>query len=181
MVLIHSLFSAFRSSLTLWEWIEYSGTAIVLLGVVGEYLVEFKNFPKDERKRERFRKSSALILMVGLAVELVGLVRTSQLSALEIARLNERSANAELVVQRLRLIAAPRWVEEKPFLEALKDRPKPAAVLIVYAEDNESSRLAFQIMGLLFQAGWHVYMPMPIARAKNSPGYMSSAQTLGGQ
>jgi len=92
----------------------------------------------------------------------------------------ERAAKAELEVQRLRAIAVPRWVEEKSFLESLKDQAKPVGVLIVYAEDNESQRLAFQIMGLLFQAGWHVYIPTPIVRANNSPGYMSSAETLGG-
>jgi hypothetical protein len=170
----------FRSSLAFWEVIEYSATAIVILGAVGEYFVEFKKFPRDEHKRERFGKLSALVLIAGLAAELVSLVRTSQLWGLEIARLNERAAKAELEVQALRAIAAPRWVEEKPFLEALKDQPKPAGVLIVFAEDNESRRLAFQVMGLLFQAGWHVYLPTPIVRANNSPSYLSSAETLGG-
>jgi hypothetical protein len=99
----------------------------------------------------------------------------------DLASTNERAAKAELEVQRLRAAAAPRWVEEKPFLEALKDRPKPSAVLIVFAEDGESRRLAFQIMGLLFQAGWHVYIPTPIVRARNSPNYLSSAESLGGQ
>ena len=36
-------------------------------------------------------------------------------------------------------------------------------------------------MGLLFQAGWHVYFPTPIVRAKYSATYLSSAETLGGQ
>jgi len=99
----------------------------------------------------------------------------------DLASTNERAAKAELEVQKLRSIAAPRWVEEKPFLEALKDQPKPAGVLIVFAEDNESRRLASQIMGLLFQAGWHVYFPTPIVRAKYSATYLSSAETLGGQ
>jgi hypothetical protein len=75
----------------------------------------------------------------------------------------------------------PRWIDEKPFLAALKDQPKPSLVLISFAEDDESERLAHEFMGLLYQAGWPVRMPIPLERAPNSPAFVSAAESLGGQ
>jgi hypothetical protein len=83
-------------------------------------------------------------------------------------------------VKRLRTLAGQRWVDEQPFLDALKGKPKPSGVMISYAEDGDSQQLAWQIAGLLFEAGWHVYVPTPIRRERASPSYLSAAQTLGG-
>jgi hypothetical protein len=49
--------------------IGYIATAVVILGCIGEYPVEFKDFPADPRKRRRFAKRSLLLLIAGLVVE----------------------------------------------------------------------------------------------------------------
>jgi len=94
MTLIASFLSDARLSLPFWEAVEYIATGIVILGAIGEYLAEFRRFPKEQHKREQFAKLSALVLIAGLAVELVGLVRTSQLSGQIIAELNREAEAA---------------------------------------------------------------------------------------
>ncbi len=41
--------SALGSSLTVWEWAGYVATGIVMLGVIGESIVEFTNLIRNER------------------------------------------------------------------------------------------------------------------------------------
>jgi hypothetical protein len=79
----------FWPSKVFWEFVEYIGAGIVTIGVIGEYVKEFKEFPKDVEKRKRFAEWSVIILIFGLVVELFGLVRTSQISAFEIAELKQ--------------------------------------------------------------------------------------------
>src|ERR1700733_10024929 len=94
MNLIPSLLAALKSSLLFWEIIEYSATGIVILGAVGEYFAEFRDRPRDESERKKFAKLSALVLIGGLALELLGLVRTSQISGQTIATLNQEAKEA---------------------------------------------------------------------------------------
>ena len=77
--------STLRSSLGFWEIVDYIATGIVLIGVAGESVAEFLRFPKDEYKRTQVAKLSALILIVGLAGELVSVVQTSRFSGQLIA------------------------------------------------------------------------------------------------
>jgi hypothetical protein len=187
MNLIHCQLSALRFSFEFWEVVEFSGLVVVLLGVIGEYIAEFTALLPDEQTKKRVGKLSTLVLIVGLVFEFLGSIRTTQLSRKEISSLNyetavarQKQVEAELAVQRLKTIASPRWIDEESFLEALKGHSKPAGVFVSFVEDNEAQRLSFQLAGVLFQAGWHVYVPAPITRAHNAPAYLSSAESLGG-
>jgi len=86
------------SPLGRWEDIEYFGEAVVILGVLGEYLGEFHLFQKEEqeKKRRRITKLSTRILLVGLALELSGLVRTSQLYEIEVVAARLDASKAQL-------------------------------------------------------------------------------------
>jgi hypothetical protein len=64
------------------------------VGALGEYLAEFRQIPKDEPRRKKFEKRYAIVLIMGLAVELLGLVRTSQLNEQIIAMLNKQAQDA---------------------------------------------------------------------------------------
>lgn len=86
-ILLIPVFWIFNSSKLFWEFVEYVGAGIVTLGVIGEYLKEFKRFPKDEEKRKKFAEWSVIVLIFGLVIELLGLVRTSQMTGLQIASL----------------------------------------------------------------------------------------------
>jgi hypothetical protein len=99
---------------------------------------------------------------------------------LKIAEANRKQAEAELALERLRQKESPQWINQKGFLEALKDKPMPALVFVVFAENGESEMFAFQVMGYLSEAGWPVAGPAPLTRNKNAPAYMTAAESLGG-
>jgi hypothetical protein len=84
------------SSLGWWETVGFIAAGIVLLGVIGEFLAEFTDVFKlkqNEKRRTRFAKLSALVLIVGLLGELPSLFKTSHLSGQIINVLN-KEANA---------------------------------------------------------------------------------------
>jgi hypothetical protein len=95
----------FLSSLSFWEGVEYAATAVVILGVIGEFIADFTKVSSDKEKSHRIAKLSTLILIGGLAFELIGLVRTSQLSGQTIARLNESAQKAEADAESARTLA----------------------------------------------------------------------------
>jgi len=84
-----------KSALTSWEWCEYISTAVVFLGCVGEFVAEFTSLAKSHESKNRIARLSLIVLILGIAGELLGTVRTSQLSGQLIAYIEERAGNAE--------------------------------------------------------------------------------------
>jgi hypothetical protein len=77
-----------------WECAEYLGELLVILGCVGEYFAEFRELPKIDAARRRFKRRCLKVLIAGLAIGLIGLFKTTQLSHLEIAELKAQAAEA---------------------------------------------------------------------------------------
>lgn len=94
MALTVSELSALKASLEFWDVVEYASTLIVLVGVLGEYIAEFTEFAQKRGLMRKLGKLSTLVLIVGLGGELVGLVRTSQLSGELVASLEDQSGQA---------------------------------------------------------------------------------------
>jgi len=89
--------SSLIDSLSFWEYVEYAAETIVVVGALGEFVAEFGYFPRGARNQERRQglgKLAALFLIVGLAIELVALVRTNQLSSTAIAALNKAASDS---------------------------------------------------------------------------------------
>lgn len=80
-----------------------SSGAIVAFGVVGEYIHEFKDWPKDHDKKRLFGEWSTIVLIVGLVIESLGLTRSMQLSNFEIANLRVQAASLENAAAQARL------------------------------------------------------------------------------
>src|ERR1700722_1832605 len=93
------MFSAIRdvlsSSLLFWEIAGYVSTGIVILGCVGEYIADFTRIPKSEDEKHRISKLSLIILIVGIAGELLTAVRASQISGQVISDLQTTVADAK--------------------------------------------------------------------------------------
>ena len=129
-----------------WELAEDIGAAIVILGVFGEFLAEFHIFQRaeDEKKRRTVTKWSTLILLGGLALELLGLVRTSQLYRLEVAQANENAALANQRAADLENKLHSRWRnvilgDGKEMANKLKGKPV-SRFEIVYSPEDEDGR-----------------------------------------
>src|ERR1017187_9614975 len=75
------------SNLWFWEVVEVLGAVVVTLGVVGEYLANFTKLWKGRARKKQWEKRSTLVLIVGLAIEIVGLVTTLVSSNVEIQQL----------------------------------------------------------------------------------------------
>jgi hypothetical protein len=81
-------------ALIFWECTEYASTAVVIIGVAGEYFAEFV-LEDQAAKARKVGKLSTLVLIVGLVFELISLANTNIISEEEIERLNTGSAWAD--------------------------------------------------------------------------------------
>ncbi len=68
------------SSFSVWDWLQVVGTIMVLLGVAGELVAEFKRFPFNptrfpplESLKRRIEITSLIVLILGLLLEVVAL------------------------------------------------------------------------------------------------------------
>jgi hypothetical protein len=77
----------FWDSEAFWQGAEYLALSVVFLGVVGETLADIAKWPPNAGVRERLARISAFVLIFGLALEIPATIRTTQISALEIATL----------------------------------------------------------------------------------------------
>jgi hypothetical protein len=94
MILPDSEVASLKSALGCWERFGYIATAVVGLGCVGEFIAEFTSLFPTERSKQ-LAKLSLLVLILGIAGELLSAVRTSQLSGQIIAHIEQRAADAE--------------------------------------------------------------------------------------
>lgn len=156
---------------------------IVVIGVGGESIFGIRHWWNSRKFQavEDLESTAQQAQVAGLNAEIARLNADAARLNADAEQAKQKQAEAELKVERLRYLQMPRWVDEKPFLAALKDQLKPSRVLISYAEDDESERLANQFEALLYQAGWPITVPAPLQRAPNSPPYISAAESLGGQ
>jgi hypothetical protein len=91
------------TTLTRWEYGEYASAAIVIAGVVGEFLADFSNvccIRDIPEHKDKLGKLATLVLIAGLAAELVCLVNTNVLSGRIIAFLGKQAAEAVATAKR---------------------------------------------------------------------------------
>lgn len=85
----------FWESDSFWHREEYAATAGVVVACAGEYVADFKPFRNWPKHRKSFAKAATLLLILSLAFELLGLVRTSQISTNEVAGASGLAKQAE--------------------------------------------------------------------------------------
>jgi len=95
MILPDSEVASLETALGCWEWFGYISTGVVALGCIGEFVAEFTSLPRSDTHKHKLARLSLMILILGIAGELLSAVRTSQLSGQIIANIEERAANAE--------------------------------------------------------------------------------------
>lgn len=84
-----------KATLGRWEWFEYASTGVVFIGCIGELIEEFTPWIKDKKKKHSLALLSLLLVIAGIAGELLGTVKTSQISGTIIANIEEEAGNAK--------------------------------------------------------------------------------------
>ena len=90
-----SALSELESLVEFWEMVDYVGLFLVFAGVVVESLVEFTGFIRSSFWEPKIGKTSALILVIGLTLELISSSQISTLNRKVMAILAEEVADAE--------------------------------------------------------------------------------------
>lgn len=178
------------SRLPFWELSEGVGTIVVILGVAGEFVAEFTRFLNGKAAKKKFEKCSVLVLIFGLAIELLAHSVTSHISGVITAGLNEEAGNArkaageaieraeELRKKNIELESKlqPRMItqeQREKFIDSLKSSPK-GPIRIQYGNpNNETWIFIFQLRGMLDEAGFGVgdstaLMPNPTGSVNHS-------------
>jgi len=155
MSLTASEVAALKSSLDCWTCVEYVSTGVVLLGVIGEYVAEFTKFAEQKRLTRPLGKLSTLVLIVGLAGELIGLIRTYELSGQVIASLTEQAARANQRTAEIEERLADRTLNlAEAARVSLGKFPRQRFEILTYADDREARKFSDLITGSLESSGW---------------------------
>jgi len=132
------------SPLDRWQAVQYVASAIVIVGALGGYLAEFHILRDNEEQRRTVAKLSTLVILAGLAIELLGLVRTSQLSEITIARLNDEAGSARREAGRANERAGKAIERAARADERASENEKEAAALRKTAEDERLARIRIE-------------------------------------
>lgn len=87
--------STLESLAGFWERVDYIGLFLVFVGVIVESVVEFTSLIKSSFWKPKIGKASALVLIVGLALELISSSRLSVINRQVVAILSKQAAAAE--------------------------------------------------------------------------------------
>ena len=96
MTLTHSDVASLTSALACWEVAEYCFGLLVAVACLGEYAADFTDWFTHgmEEKKKRLAKISTLLLISALALELICLVKTNQLSGQLVGSLASKADEA---------------------------------------------------------------------------------------
>ncbi len=144
------------SSLVFWEWAEYISGAVVVVGVIGEYIADFRivgKTHKDEELKTRLGKISTVVLVVGLVVEIAAVANINMLAGRQIEQLKKENNGTlrqleDEKSERLALeqFLSPRQLgDQATFNVGLAKYPGITAVVDVI-RDSECRRLAGQLV-----------------------------------
>jgi hypothetical protein len=87
--------STLESLAGFWERVDYVGLFLVFVGVIVESVVEFTSLIKSSFWKPKIGKASALVLIVGLALELISSSRLSVINRQVVAILSKQASAAE--------------------------------------------------------------------------------------
>jgi hypothetical protein len=143
------------SSAHCWEIAGYFSTALVLIGVIGEFVGELTNWVSSELWKRRLLVASTLTLIIGIAAEILTQVQSNSKNSLVIGILNksvedERTARVNLEVQ-----IAPRRLDlkqQKSLAALFAKFPGRTVHVSSYMRDHEADFLARQILRAIYDA-----------------------------
>ncbi len=165
--------SALGSFLRFWDRVAYAATTLVFIGVVGESVIELTSLVKTPERRKRIAKLSALVLILGLAGELLSQSKISELTGEITAILNKEAGDArkaageaEERAANLEQKMADRHItleQRKKMLEILKARPgSNITVWYIINSDKDALGYALEIAEVFRDAKWNALNGPPL-------------------
>jgi len=145
------------SSLAYWEAAGYLSTGVVLIGVIGESIIEFTKLVKSPRWRSTVGIASALVLIVGLAGEILTQFKVNSVSGQMIAFLNKEAAQANLETERIRERLAWRRLDPEQIpkcISELSNFPRQGVMAVNLVNDPEVIQLSTSVSELFSRSGW---------------------------
>jgi hypothetical protein len=150
---------ALSSAAEFWENAGYLATSIVVLGVVGEAVADLTTWIRGERRRKLTEKLSVLLLIAGLAAEILAQVQSNNKNSLIIGALNKEASEAQLQLQQMRF---PRRLDSDKFKAGIEG-VSPQFFEVLYDQSAaDGSSLADQIFVGLRIAGWKTDQKLPV-------------------
>jgi hypothetical protein len=146
------------SSADWWEVAGYVATAIVGIGVIGESVADFTTWLKPRALRRKVEKTSALVLIVGIALEIFTQAESNKANSLAVAALNDRAAKAELALAKMNAARIITAENTNALVAKLRQHTgKKFWIITQKASDSnfgEQINLSRQLTGAFLAAGW---------------------------
>ena len=131
--------STLESLAEFWELVDYVGLFLVFVGATVESLVEFTSLITSSFWKPKIGKASALVLVVGLALELMSSSRLSVINRQVVGILYKQAADAQTEAG----VALRKADDAESRLEHAKEHAAKAQERAVYAEKaTEEERIA---------------------------------------
>jgi hypothetical protein len=92
--------ASLKVNVNFWEFWAYMALAAVLIGVIGESVEEFTNWPKKWGIEKPLTRLSALVLIAGLATEGITQPNTNMANDTLVALLNQETGQLVLELQQ---------------------------------------------------------------------------------
>jgi hypothetical protein len=149
--------SSLTSSVSFWEGWGYVALAAVLLGVAGESIEEFTDWPKRAGLKKPLTRISALVLIAGLAGEGITQPNTNAPNATLVAVLNKEARELALESERLRARIAWRHLDKEQITQCIVDLssfPRQKVMAINTVNDPEVLQITESISAMFSSLGW---------------------------
>lgn len=180
--------SALELSLNGWALAGYVATGVVALGCLGESIVEFTNWIKSGSCAKKIGAGSAILLIIGLAAEILTQVKLNTMNGQIIAILDDEAAQAkdrfakdEIALSQVR---TKRTINDRKYatlVACFRDSPKIPIYLRPGFLDPDAKDLSDRIQSALNDANFPAPPPWPKesgALTWNTPGTFLLLQDL---
>ena len=144
------------SSDSRWGVLLVASTLVVLIGVLGEYVAEFTNVLNNRATAKLLERGAVLLLIIGIAGELLGEAKTLSIGDEIAAFQNRRTEELKTANLSLEAEIAPRNVSDdelKKLIGSLRPLAGRKVEVRSYLGDTEGHRLLFIVSQIILDAG----------------------------
>jgi hypothetical protein len=141
------------ADISFWETWGYVALGAVVIGVIGESIEEFTEWPEFMGIEKPLKRLSALVLILGLAGEGVTQPNTNAANAKAVAFANKETAQLALDLEKERAKTQARFLSENEFNAIAGLKGKISSVSLAYASNCIECEIYFNQVYFAFLTG----------------------------